>query len=64
LTKPPYALIREGAVDDIMAKIKSDSKLDIKNGTYTTSVIGAMVMQFRSAVITFLTTVDYTKNEI
>ena len=64
LVKPPYALIREGAVDDIMAKIKSSSTLNIKDGIYTTSVIGALVMQFRSAVITFLTTVDYTKNEI
>jgi len=59
-----YALIRQGALDDIFDSITASASLDIKNGAWSSSVIGAIVMQLREILVNFYTTIDYTENEI
>jgi len=64
LVVKPYALIRQGALDDIFDSITASASLDIKNGAWSSSVIGAIVMQLREILVNFYTTIDYTENEI
>ena len=64
LAAMPYALIRQGALDDIFDSITASASLDIKNGAWSSSVIGAIVMQLREILVNFYTTIDYTENEI
>jgi hypothetical protein len=64
LVATPYALIRQGALDDIFDSITASASLDIKNGAWASSVIGAIVMQLREILVNFYTTIDYTENEI
>ena len=60
----PYGLIRAGALEDIVDKINSSAVLNIKDGSYATNIIGAVVMQLRQLDVNFYTTTDYTENEI
>lgn len=64
LVPTPYALIRQGALEDILDAINDNSRLDIKTGFWSSSVIGAIVMQLREILVNFYTTIDYTENEI
>ena len=64
LVPTPYALIRQGALENILNGINDDSKLEIKTGFWSSSVIGAIVMQLREILVNFYTTIDYTENEI
>lgn len=64
LAATPYALIRQGALDDISDEINASQELKIADGSWTANVIGAIVMQLRAILVNFYTTIDYTQNEI